>query len=360
MPSLDDPITLRSGVTLSNRMAMAPLTNTQSRPDGALGDDELAWLSRRGRGGWGLVSTCAAFVSEEGHAWVGQLGVHDDAQLPALRRLAVALREGGTTPIVQLHHGGDKADQAPVKLSTADRDGVRGATLDDIARVTADFVAAARRCEEAGFAGVEVHGANGYLFTQFLAPADNPRKDPYGGSLAGRARFLREVVRAVRAAVRPGFAVGVRLSPVDTWARRGLVLADGVQVAAWMAEDGVDFVHISLGDASGPPPHEPGAEAVATAVRRALPPEVALFAAGGIATRADAERAVAAGVDVVVVGRYVIAHPDWPRDSAAAGFEPVRPPWSVDHLSAVDVGPPFVTYLRRFPGLVEGGAPARG
>ncbi|MCO4772124.1 MAG: NADH:flavin oxidoreductase [Deltaproteobacteria bacterium] len=360
MPHLDSPITYRCGLTLPNRIAMAPLTNTQSNADGTLHDDELRWMVRRARGGWGLVSTCAAFISEEGHAWNGQLGVATDAHLPGLTRLATALTDAGTIPIVQLHHGGAKADEAPMKLSTVDGDNQRGATEEDIRRVIADFVAAALRSERAGFAGVEIHGANGYILTQFLAPDDNPRTDGYGGDLAGRARFVRETLRAVRAAVSPGFAVGVRLSPVDAWARRGLLLEDGVQVAAWMGEDGADFVHLSLGDAKGPPPHEAGGPVVTTAVRQALASEVALHACGGITTRADADAVLAAGADVAVLGRMSIAHPDWPRESAAAGFAPLPMPWDAGHLRSVEVGPDFLAYISKFPGFVAGGAAARG
>ena len=360
MLSLDRPIVLPCGLRLPNRMAVAPLTNTQSNADGTLHDEEQRWLVRRARGGWGLISTCATFVSTEGHAWVGQLGISSDDHLPGLTRLAAALQEAGALSIVQLHHGGAKAEQASIRLGPVDGDGTREADEADIERVIDDFYDAAQRAEAAGFAGVEVHGANGYLFTQFLAPADNPRTDRYGGDLAGRARFLREAVRAVRAAVSPGFAVGVRLSPVDSWSRRGLVLADGVQVAAWMAEDGADFVHLSLGDASGPPPHEESDEAVVTSVRAAVPQEVPVFAAGGIWTRAAAERARAAGADVVVLGRAAIAHPDWPVASASPDFEPFRPPWPLEHLTAVDVGPRLLRYVSQFPGMVVGGAPSRG
>jgi len=360
MSLLDTPLRLRCGVTIANRLAVAPLTNKQSNPDGTLHDDELRWLERRAEGGWGLVSTCAAFVSQEGRAWVGQLGVASDRHLPGLTRLAEAMVAAGTTPIVQLHHAGAKATQAVERLGTTDGENQRSATKGDIGRVISDFVAAALRAEQAGFAGVEVHGANGYLFTQFLAPADNPRNDGYGGGLEGRARFLRETVRAVRAAVRPGFIVGVRLSPVDSWARQGLMLADGVKVASWMAEDGVDFVHLSLGDASGPPPHEPGAGAVTRVVRSALPHAVALFAAGGIKTRECAERALQTGADVAAVGRFAIIHPDWPRVSSDPGFSPTELPWTPDDLRAVDVGPALLRYLHVFPGFVVGGAPPRG
>jgi 2,4-dienoyl-CoA reductase-like NADH-dependent reductase (Old Yellow Enzyme family) len=337
--------------------ALAPLTNTQSHPDGTLSDDELRWLVRRA-GHFDFIETCATFVSAEGHAWRGQLGISSDAHLPGLTRLASAIAAAGSIGLVQLHHAGKQATLAPQKLSTVDGDGVRGATEADIARVIGDFVAAALRAERAGFGGVEVHGANGYLFTQFLAPADNPRTDAYGGDLVGRARFLREAVRAVRAAVSPGFLVGVRISPVDVWSKRGLVLADAVQLAAWLAEDGVDFLHASLSNASGSPPHEDVDTPVVTALRAALPDDVRLLAAGGIWTRADADRARAAGVDVPVLGRAAIAHPDWPQASLQPDFTPMRSGWTREHLQAVDVGPAFIQYLSGFPGLVEGGRPA--
>lgn len=362
MDALDQPITLRCGLEIPGRVAMAPLTNTQSAPDGTLTEDEYRWLTRRARGGFPWISTCATFVSEEGHAWKGQLGIARDAHLPGLRRLADGLREHGARAVVQLHHAGAKADLAPGRpLSTSDGGpaNTRAATLADLERVIADFVAAAGRAERAGFDGVEIHGANGYLFTQFLAPEDNPRTDAYGGDLEGRARLLRQTMQAVRASVSPGFAVGVRLSPVDTWAQRGLVLDGGVQVGRWMADDGADFVHLSLRAAAGPPPFEDGREPVARAFAAALPADVPVFAAGGIWTRAQALAAMDCGVDVVVLGRASIAHPDWPRVSANPTWTPTRPAWSPAYLAGVDIGPDLLTYLKRFPGMVEGGTPAR-
>jgi 2,4-dienoyl-CoA reductase-like NADH-dependent reductase (Old Yellow Enzyme family) len=358
--ALSQSFKMRCGLEIAGRVAMAPLTNRQSHDDGTLGDDEYRWLVRRAADGFPWVSTCAAYVSDEGKAWQGQLGIARASHMAGMTRLAQGLSAAGAKAIVQLHHAGAKADQAPVRLSTAEVEGSRAATHADLARVREDFVAAAHRAERAGFAGVEIHGANGYLFTQFLAPADNPRTDAYGGDLEGRARFLRETVRAVRAAVAPGFAVGVRLSPVDVWAPRGLVLEDGVQVAVWMADDGVDFVHCSLSDAGGPSPATPDGPPVATAMRGALPADVALLCAGGIWTRADGLRALRAGADFAVLGRASIAHPDWPRASIDPDFEPVRPTWTTAHLTAADVGPALLSYLGRMPGMVEGGLPPRG
>lgn len=357
---IDLPLTLRCGLQLPNRTMLAPLTNLQSNADGTLGDDELNWLVRRARGGFGLVSTCAAFVSDEGRAWNGQLGIARAAHEHGLSRLAASLAASGAHAIVQLHHAGAKATLAPERrLSAVDQESVRGANRDDIQRVVSDFAEAATRAERAGFAGVEIHGANGYLFTQFLSPADNLRTDEYGGELEGRARFLRETLKAVRAAVSTRFAVGVRLSPVDLGSARGLLLADSVQVAEWLSEDGMDFVHLSLADASAIPPNEPDKGPVARAFRDRLPDDIPVLAAGSIWTREDARRAIAAGVDMVVTGRAAIVHPDWPRDSSTEGWQPSRPPWSPDQLREVAVGSAFLEYLARFPGMVEGGEPPR-
>jgi 2,4-dienoyl-CoA reductase-like NADH-dependent reductase (Old Yellow Enzyme family) len=131
-------------------------------------------------------------------------------------------------------------------------------------------------------------------------------------------------------------------------------------VGRWFAEDGADFVHLSLGNAVGAAKYEPEAGPVATAFRKALPNGVALFAAGGIWTAEDAQRALDAGVDVVVLGKVSIGNPDWPRSMGRSGGEPIRPPWSPDHLRSVAVSDAFVGYISKFPGMVVGGAPPRG
>ena len=360
MTGIDTPLSLPCGAALPNRIALAPLTNTQSQADGTLGDDEHRWLLRRARGGFGLLITAAAYVCDEGKGWVGQLGIASDDHLPALTALAADLVDAGSVPIVQLYHGGARAFAAPgERLSSGGPEGARSATAEDLARVTGDFVASALRAQAAGFAGVELHGANGYLFTQFLAPADNPRTDAWGGDLAGRSKLLRDTLRAVRAATDPGFIVGVRVSPVDTWDQRGLALADGVQLGRWLADDGADFVHLSLRDAAGPAPFEADTGSVARAFRDALPAGVPLLAAGGVWTRDDARRATDAGVDVVVLGKSAIGNPDWPRDSQDPSWQPARPPFSAQHLRDVHVGEAFVAYMGKFPGLVQGGATPR-
>lgn len=358
---LTEEVAFPSGARAKNRLAVAPLTNQQSHADGTLSDDELAFLVLRAAGGFGIVCTCAAHVAEDGQGWPGELGAFDDRLLPGLGRLASALAAEGALPFVQLFHGGARAPsrltgQVPLSASTFDDpspsfEAPRPASRDDLARLVERFAAAARRCAAAGFSGVELHGAHGYLLGQFLSSIVNRRDDEYGGDNAGRARLLREVTRAVRAVVPRGFAVGVRLSPEEGGFAKGLDLDESLEVARWLAEDGVDFVHLSLWDATKNTKKRPGEHAVPL-FRAALPAHVRILAAGGVWTVEDAEALVARGADVVALGRAAIANPDWPRAVAERGAAPKRPPLTKAELAARAVSPTFATYLERFKGFV--------
>ncbi|MCB9559903.1 MAG: NADH:flavin oxidoreductase [Kofleriaceae bacterium] len=355
------PVAFRGGTVCGNHLALAPLTNGQSEDDGVLGDDELRWLTRRAAGGFGLVETCAAHVAEDGKAFDGQLGVWSDRHLPGLTRLATAIAGHGALGVVQLHHGGVRA---PSRLTgvqpwsasafTEDKPGFeppRAATDDDLARVIGQFRDAAARSRQAGFAGVELHGAHGYLLSQFLSRTMNLRTDRWGAGLDGRARLLREVTRAVRAVAPPPFVLGVRISAEDFGQAHGLDLDESLQVASWLADDGIDYLHLSLWDVERPTAKRPD-ELALPLFRAQLPADVRIMVAGKVWTRADAERQLERGADLIAVGRAAIVDPDWPRHVAFGSDEPRRPPLTRDELRAVDVGEKFVTYLQNFRGMV--------
>jgi 2,4-dienoyl-CoA reductase-like NADH-dependent reductase (Old Yellow Enzyme family) len=358
---LYEPLTLRSGAVVPNRIALAPLTNGQSLADGRLGDDELAWLARCADGGFGLIETCAAYVGLDGKAWDGELGVDRDDDLPGLTRLAARLRRGGAFALVQLFHGGVRATQRLSgeqvwSASTWQEDAPtfevpRVATTDDIARAIAQFAAAAARAQAAGFDGIELHGAHGYLLSQFLSATMNPRSDGWGGNLVGRARLIREVARAVRARVGRQFTVGVRLSLEDWGSARGLDLDDSLQVARWLADDGVDFVHASLWNAAAMTKKRPEQHAVEL-LRAALPREVAVIACGGMWAPADALALRERGADMIALGRAAICNPEWPIAARTPGWEPRRPPLTADELLARSISPVFIGYLRRWKNFV--------
>ncbi len=351
---LFDPLTLRSGLVLPNRVALAPLTNMQSMPDGLLGDDELAFLARRADGGFGLVSTCAAYVGLDGKAWPGELGVDRDACLPGLTRLAARIKAGGAAAIVQLFHGGVRADATltgeptwSATTWTEDTPGFvppRAGTAADFDRAIAQFVDAAARCQAAGFDGVELHGAHGYLISQYLSRAMNP------GPLEVRAQMVRAITRQIRARCGAGFTLGIRLSLEDFGQAKGMDLDDNLQVAAWLAEDGADFLHASLWDVTRMTTKRPDAHPI-TLVRAAVPRDVAVIACGKIWTRADAEAALDRGADVVALGRSGIINPAWPKD-IAAGKEIQRAPVTRAELLDRAVSPLFVGYLTKWKNFI--------
>ena len=347
---LFDPLTFACGLVVPNRIALAPMTNGQSLPDGRLGDDELHWLARRADGGWGMIETCAAYVARDGKAWAGELGVDRDEDLEGLTRLAARIKQGGAAAIAQLFHGGVRASSKLTgeqvwSASTWHEDSPgfetpRPATEADVARVIEQFAAAAARCERAGFDGVELHGAHGYLLTQFLSRTMNPR--PF----VERAAVIRQVMRAVRAQTSPRFCVGVRLSLEDRGPTKGLDLDESLQVAAWLAEDGADFIHASLWDMTKPTVKRPD-ELPTPLVRAALPRHVRVIVAGTIWTHEEAEAALAKGADMVAIGRAGILNPAWPRTGAEK-----RPPMSRAELAERAVSPTFVEYLTRWKNFV--------
>jgi 2,4-dienoyl-CoA reductase-like NADH-dependent reductase (Old Yellow Enzyme family) len=216
------------------------------------------------------------------------------------------------------------------------------------------FAAAAARAETAGFDGIELHGAHGYLLSQFLSRTMNPRTDGWGGDLPGRARLIREVTRAVRARTSSRFVVGVRLSLEDWGQARGLDLDDSLAIAGWLADDGVDFIHASLWDAARNTAKRPDHHPVPL-LRTALPADVAVIACGKLWSRADADRVLSSGADLIALGRAAILNPDWPRLAMTPGWEPVRPPVTRAQLIERAVSPLFATYLTKWRGFVAEG-----
>ncbi|MFO0560012.1 MAG: NADH:flavin oxidoreductase [Polyangiales bacterium] len=361
MADLFDSLSFRCGISAPNRLALAPLTNTQSHDDGTLGDDELRWLVRRARGGFGLTSTCAASVSAAAKGFAGQLGVFSDAHDAGLARMARELDAAGTVSIVQLYHGGARSPRAltgrqPVSSVAApdahtNEDAARAMSAAEVEQCVESFVSAARRAERAGFSGVEVHGAHGYLLCQFLS-RNNTREDAWGGSLENRARIVRKIIQGIRAACSARFVVGVRLSPEDIGFAVGMDLDESVQCAQWFAEDGVDFVHLSLWDYTRPSIKRPDENVIAL-FRAAIASDVRVFAAGNVWTPDDARAVLARGADAVAIGRAAIIEPDWPILAKGSAWKGQRGPLTVEELAARDVSAKFAEYLRRFKNVVR-------
>ncbi len=352
-----DSLSFRHGPAMVNRFMLAPLTNQQSHLDGTLSDDEFHWLTMRATGGFGLTMTCAAHVQAVGQGFRGQLGVFGDQHLDGLTRLASALNATGTVSYMQLHHAGNRSPEAlvgtqPVCPSDDPSTGARALTTAEVEQVVADFVTAARRAERAGFHGVELHGAHGYLICQFLSAELNQRSDRYGGSLENRSRVLFDIVDGIRTECGPDLALAVRLSPE----RFGMQLPEIVEVFGRLVDGGkVDMIDMSLWDVNRvPTPDGPDTRSL-TEVFAAVPRgDVRLGVAGKIHDPADVQRVLDQGVDIAILGRVGILHHDYPHRLAAdPGFVPRRPPASREVLLGEGLSPAFVDYMNTsFKGFV--------
>ncbi|GAA4820104.1 NADH:flavin oxidoreductase [Nocardioides caeni] len=354
-PQLADRLTLDHGPGWANRFALAPLTNTQSHPDGTLSDAEHDWLVARGRGGFGLTMTCAAYATPAGKAWQGQLGISSDEHLPGLTRLADSLRATGTTSSVQLHHGGRRADASitgePLACPWDEPDrGVTALTTAEVEQVVADFVAAAVRAEQAGFDGVEVHGAHGYLLCQFLDARRDRRTDRYGGSLDGRLQVFLEVLSGIRDATGPDFQLGLRLTPEGN----GITLPDGREIARRLLASGtLDYLDMSLWDVFMKPRgqyddwDEWDPERLLIDHFTDLPRHGALLGvAGKVLSAADARWCLERGADFVSVGTGAILHHDFAARSVGDTDFRARPmPAPREVLAGECVSERFLDYL---------------
>lgn len=363
--ALFEPYTFHCGARAKHRIALAPLTNQQSYPNGVCSPQEQQWLERRAQGDFALVMTCAAHVCATGQGFSGQLGCFSDEQLPGLSELATAINRHGALSLVQLYHGGARSPanltgQQPISATAwtedkPDVDSPRAATTLEIEQLIDDFCAAARRVQRAGFHGVELHGAHGYLLSQFLSRLRNTRTDGWGTTLAGRARLLRHIVQRIRSETPKPFIVGIRLSPEELPSAPGLDLDDTLQVAQWLAEDGADFIDLSLWNYQRKTLKRPE-EHPLPLFRAALPREVALCAAGAIWSRADAQAVLELGADFVSLGRAAIVDPDWPRHTREPHFEPRRAPLTPQQYRQNGLSDAFIQYLRGFKGMVADSA----
>ena len=358
MIDLFSPMTLTRGPAWKNRFMLAPLTNTQSWPDGRLSDEEFDWLVHRADGGFGMVMTCAAHVQRVGQGFPGQLGVFSDEHLPGLTRLADAIRARGAVSSVQLHHAGlrspkDLIGQAPVGPSEDAATGTIALSEAEVEALVEDFIAAAVRAERAGFDGVELHGAHSYILCAFLSPETNRRTDRWGGSPENRARIVWEIVRGVRARIRPNFQLGLRLSPE----RFGLVFEEILALASDLMVSGeLDYLDMSLWSVFKPPVdpafgHRPLIDWYADLPRG----ETRLGVAGKLMSGEDVRAVLAAGVDFPIIGRAAILAHDFPnRIEADSDYQSPPLPVTAGHLLDQRLSRRFLEYMRTsFKGFVS-------
>lgn len=368
---LFSPLVLQSGLVLGNRIAKAAMEEGLAG-QGQLPDERLTALYRRwGGGGAGLLITGNVMVHAEALTGPGGVVLDAFAPLEPFKAWAQAGKAAGAAMWMQISHPGRQVQAnmpgvvwgpSDVGVDLGKRSKRFGRpvamTAEQIADTVTRFATTAHRAEQAGFDGVEVHAAHGYLLSQFLSPLVNNRTDQWGGSLENRARMLLDVVWAIRAVVSPTFAVAVKLNSAD-FQRGGFDADDARRVIAMLAPLGVDLVELSGGSYESPAMAGHPADA-STAAREAYFLELAtelaktspvpLMLTGGISRRDTAEKVLASNVAVIGMGTAIGTTPDlpnrWREDLAATGtLKPVT--WSDKSLASV-AGMALVRYqLRR-------------
>ncbi|MDR1852823.1 MAG: NADH:flavin oxidoreductase/NADH oxidase [Propionibacteriaceae bacterium] len=354
MTSLFDPISLR-GLTIRNRIFLPPMCMYRvEAKDGVPTDWHLAHYGSRAAGGFGLVVAEATGVSPEGRITPWCCGIWNDEQAGAWERIAALAHQEGAAFAIQLQHAGRKGSfyrdfDVPASGSVPLSDGgwetigpspipfpgiaaPRAASLDDIAKVRADFVAAAKRADAAGVDAVQLHAAHGYLLFEFLSPLSNQRTDQYGGSFEGRTRLLLEVAEDVREVWPDNKPLLVRLSATE-WVDGGWTVEESVELARLLKDRGVDMIDVSSGgNVLAPIPKDVDYQIpLAAAVRKAGLP---VSAVGRITEARQAQSILDEGLaDAVSVGRAALRDPHWPlRTGAELGVPRDNLPYSKSYL----------------------------
>ena len=353
----NSPLKFNCGAQMKNRFMLAPLTNQQSHEDGTLSEDEFHWLSMRAQGDFGLVMTCASHVQEIGKGFSGQLGIFSDIHIEGHKRLASELKSYGSLAVAQLHHAGmrspkDVIGKKAVCPSDSEKHNARALTLDEVHQLKDDFISAAIRAKHCDYDGVEVHGAHGYILTQFLSPTINRRTDCYGGTLHNRSRLLFEIVEGIRDACGPKFLLGVRLSPE----KFGMKLSEVKIISQQLIDSGyIDFLDLSLWDVFKFPEEkiEPKISLL-DHISQLDQKDIKITVAGNIRSAENVRHVLDSGIDFVSIGRSAILHHDFPQKVINnPNFTPIENPVSEEYLRSEGLSDTFIRYMRRWPGFVE-------
>lgn len=322
---LFDSFTFKNGINLKNRLMMAPMTNFSSNEDGTVTDAEVDYYVRRSKG-VSMVITACTYVTRNGKGFHGEFGADTDEMIPSLKKLATAIKAEGAKAVLQIFHGGrecppelvpngDIVSASDVQSERNSAKAPRALTEEEVQHIIAAFGETTRRAIEAGFDGVEIHGANGYLIQQFFSPHSNRRYDQWGGSLEKRMAFPLAVVDEVKKAAaqhaKEPFIVGYRFSPEEP-EEPGITMADTLQLIDALAEKDLDYLHISLNDFwSKPRRGVDDDRSRMEIIHERVGGKVPVIGVGSLYSADDVIKAFETGVPLLALGRELIIDPDW-------------------------------------------------
>ncbi|MGC4009373.1 MAG: NADH-dependent flavin oxidoreductase [Pseudomonas sp.] len=339
--------TFDNGLLLRNRIVMAPMTTWSATSDGLISDEELLHYRSRAQE-VGLVITGCTHVAANGIGFTDEFAAYDDRFIPSLRRLAEAAKSGGAPAVLQIFHAGNKAvvEAVPngelVSASAINAIGgpfnrgdvtPRALSQDEVAEMVLAFGEATRRAIEAGFDGVELHGAHGFLLQNFFSPRYNQRNDTWGGSLEKRMQFplavVREVRRVITAHANRPFLVGYRISPEER-DEGGYRLPDMLAFVDTLIAEGIDYLHASLHEVLVSRPQGSSSLLTVEHLIAHVGDRVPLMAAGALRTPEQAESALALGLSAVAVGKGLVMNQDWVALARSGNDAAIRQALDVD------------------------------
>jgi 2,4-dienoyl-CoA reductase-like NADH-dependent reductase (Old Yellow Enzyme family)/thioredoxin reductase len=328
---------------VKNRIVMSPMVRNFATTDGVITQALIDHYAARARGGAGLIIVEASYVQASGRVWHQGIGIDDDRHIPGLAALADALKQWGSKVEVQLVHGGRQSTTQVSKLPVVAPSAVpcpvtgsfpRELSTQEVADLIEAFAQAARRAKAAGFDGVELHGAHGYIMSQFFSAHVNRRNDKYGGDLKGRAAIAVETIQRIRQLVGDSYPITIRINGRDN-VPSGQTIEDAVALAKLLEAAGVAALHVTAGmaEANLNPRNVPTAATMlsprghmidlAAQVKSAV--KIPVIAVGGI-TPEMAERVLSEGkADFIAFGRQFLADPDFPNKLDRDERENLRP-----------------------------------
>ncbi|XJZ27825.1 NADH-dependent flavin oxidoreductase [Bacillota bacterium Lsc_1132] len=322
---LFQPFSFSNGIQLKNRLVMAPMTNFSSNPDGTVSEAEVNYYARRSKG-VSMVVTACTYVTPNGKGFQGEFAGDRDEMIPSLEKLASAIKKEGAKAILQIFHGGRECpvdlvpngDVVSASAVASERNGSvtpRELPEDEIEAIICAFGETTRRAIEAGYDGVEIHGANGYLIQQFFSPHSNRREDRWGGSVEKRLRFplaiVDEVQKVATQHAKSSFIVGYRFSPEEP-ETPGITMDDTLLLIDALADKKLDYLHVSQMDFKAKPRR--GVEDTRSRleiIQERVGDRIPVIGVGSIYTADDAAEALKTGVPLLALGRELIIDPDW-------------------------------------------------
>lgn len=355
-----ETFTFKNGVTLKNKVVMAPMTTMSSFYNGMVSKDELDYYAKRA-GGPGMVITAVANVTPNGKGFEGELSATSDEMIPSLRSLAKTIQSKGAKAVLQIFHAGRKTfariigGEQPVSAGTVkalypeDSETPRAITSDEIEAIIKDFGQATKRAIIAGFDGVELHGANTYLLQQFFSENSNQRTDKWGGNRDERMTFAKAVIKEVQSvidkyATKP-FILGYRLSPEEI-EKPGIRLEDSLYFVENIKRD-VDYIHLSMGSylrtsLNNPEDKKP----ILNYFIETIEPEVPLIGLGSVETPTDAQKVINKGASLVAMGRELLREPNWVEKVQRNDENSIRTTISASDMDELSIPTVMQTYLK--------------